>query len=105
MKFECGYCHTEHDTIDERTKCELSCAKKRVEQEKKAKEEKLLAEKQSRINEINKKAKEYMSLTKSFMEDYKEGLTLFNGEIVPNRTIKFSNLDGIENILYKMLGW
>lgn len=110
MKFECGYCGEKYEKIEARTQCELVCAKTKAEVEKMAKDEKLKAEKQERIDEIkeliikrNELDKEISKTTQKYCEDYVGIVGRYEGiPVIVDDIIKAFNKH-INKSLY--LGW
>jgi len=71
-KFICGYCGKEYDTPAARANCELSCDRKRIAEEEKAKQDKLKKEKEDRRNQILTARKELSDMEQRYYKDYGE---------------------------------
>ena len=72
MKFRCGICGKEYDTIKERAKCEVACAEKEEKLAEEQKKRELELKKQARSKEINIKFNELITLVTDYSKDYGE---------------------------------
>ena len=68
--YKCGICDKIYESIEERTNCEMSCLKKHKEEEKKAAEAKLRAEKDERFAEASAALDNAFALVNKCVEDY-----------------------------------
>jgi len=70
--YRCEYCGTPHDNPVAKANCVLTCYQKKAAEEEKAKWDKMVAERESRIEQIKCKRKELSDLEKVFYDDYGE---------------------------------
>ena len=78
-KYCCALCGTEHESIEERAKCELECVTRVKAAEAKAKEEEKKAAKDARQQEVTAALDNSFSLVNKFIEDY--GSYEYNGKL------------------------
>ena len=89
MKFRCGICGKEYDTIKERAKCEVACAEREEKLEEEKRKRELDLKKQARSKEINIKFNELIALVTDYAKDYGEDPDL-NAD-VNGVSVKFKN--------------
>lgn len=77
--YKCGICDTVYDSVADRHNCEVSCLKKQKEEEKRAAEEKLKAEKKERFAEASAALENALALVNKCVEDY--GSFQYNGKL------------------------
>lgn len=82
LKYKCGICGTEHNSVLERAKCEITCAEKTAEEERKAAETKRKEEQKLRKEAVDEAIKRAAKLQREYVKDY--GYYEYEGEIVPN---------------------
>lgn len=77
--YKCGICQTEYQDVQSRMNCEMSCLKKKQEEEKKATEAKKNAEKNTRFAEASNALDNAFALVNKCVEDY--GAFRYNGKL------------------------
>ena len=65
-KYKCAVCDQIYDSIAQRMHCEQACLKKTEEEERKAAEEKKMAEYDARLTEVNNAFKKAYDLKNKF---------------------------------------
>jgi len=102
-KFLCSYCDKEYNNPVERANCELSCDRKRIAEEEKAKKEKLAKEKEERKKKILHLREELIKLEKMYYRDFGEWVETLREPVV--RTIDFNGDWGkyFEDVLGRIL--
>lgn len=78
MKFVCGYCGAEYETIHDRTKCEDKCYRTEQIRIRKEEEEARKKEKDIRSKEIRDVYKNYTELQNAFYKDYGHRVSVTN---------------------------
>lgn len=69
-EYKCAVCGTWHHDVVSRAKCEIACAAKKVEEERKAAELKKEAEYETRKNEVDDAFNKAYELKDKFIKDY-----------------------------------
>lgn len=69
-EYECALCGTRHKDVISRAECELACAKKKAEEERKAAELKREAEYANRKAEVDAAFDKANELRDKFLKDY-----------------------------------
>ena len=69
-EYKCGICGKAHADIPSRAKCEIACAEKKAEEERKAAELKKEAEYETRHAEVDAAFDHAYELRKQFVKDY-----------------------------------
>ena len=80
--YKCGICGSEHESIQQRVSCEMTCLKKQKEDEKRALEAKRKAEQATRKAEVDAALKNFSKLAEAYAKDY--GSYEYDGELIPN---------------------
>ena len=70
LAYKCGICDKEHDSIQKRAECELSCLRKKEEEERLAAEKKRVEEQRARKAEVDKAVDKANELIDKYVEDY-----------------------------------
>lgn len=68
--YTCAICGKTYDSYEDYARCVAECARKRHEEDEKAKREKLIAEKQHRLEHIRELQKRCAAEIDSFEHDY-----------------------------------
>ena len=80
--YKCALCDSIYESIEGRAKCEQSCLKKKVDEEKRAAAEKRLAEQKLRKEAVDDAIRRAAKLANDYTKDY--GHYEYEGEIVEN---------------------
>ena len=80
--YVCGICGTEFSEVHERMNCEANCYKKKQEDERKAAEEKRMAEQKLRKEAVDEAIKRAAKLQSDYIKDY--GHYEYDGELINN---------------------
>lgn len=76
--YKCAICGEVYDNVQARMQCEMKCIKKQEEEEKKAAEAKMKAEKDARQQEVSAALDNAYALIGKYIEDY--GSFTYNGQ-------------------------
>lgn len=68
--YKCGICGAEYDDVLSRAKCEIACAEKAAEEERKAAEAKKIEEQKARKEEVDKAFEALHKLVTGYVNDY-----------------------------------
>ena len=69
-KFVCSLCGKAHHDVISRANCELGCARRKAELDKKAAEAKKAEEQKNRKEAVDKARAEYLKLKQTYVADY-----------------------------------
>ena len=70
LAYKCGICDKEHESIQKRAECELSCLRKKEEAERLAAKKKKMEEQKARKTEVDKAVDRANELIDNYIEDY-----------------------------------
>ena len=72
IQYKCAICGEVYNDVQSRMNCEIQCLRKQQEEEQKAAEAKLKAEKDSRYREVAEAVDNAVALIAKYNEDYNE---------------------------------